>query len=216
MTIPLASQNVIDWWIDYLIDWLIGWLNNLLINSVKVINDSSCEILLMHWQMDCFYLEFNLQIWLNCTPQLAHLKSELYDFLLCTQIVSPGRVINWIHMHRTNLRVFDMHAWCFLWMVNPISPPLMALWGNGKLTWLIVIFLYVKVHVVIYKLIVQHNGHICRWTWAPLSDWRWYIKMWVFPYFEYPCMRTSPPNCQDHNAWCNIKRTSKQKASIRW
>ena len=48
------------------------------------------------------------------------------------------------------------------------------------------------------------------------SDWRWCIKMWVFPYFEYPCMSTSPPNCQDLNAWCNIKRTSKQKTSIRW
>ena len=38
--------------------------------------------------------------------------------------------------------------------------------------------------------------------------------MWVFPYFEYPCMRTSPPNWQGHNAWCNIERTPKQNTSI--
>ena len=62
-----------------------------------------------------------------------------------------------------------------------------------------------------------HNSGTSRDTDLPFSsDGRWYIKMWVFPYFEYPCMRTSPFNCQNHNAWCNLKRTSKQKASIRW
>ena len=35
---------------------------------------------------------------------------------------------------------------------------------------------------------------LSTWQSKISSDWRLYIKMWVFPYFEYPCIRTSPPN----------------------